>query len=129
MANANEYKLKYSASDLNARLEKVAEIDPLKELVGTTSVSEQIASAADQIMITVGSQQIPLSTVLGTYSLKINYNTLLAFDTTEIIVGNNQGGGDEEPGGNQGGTTPDLPEDPGTTAVLGVAVLGQMVLG
>ena len=43
--------------------------------------------------------------ILETYIFNIDYDTLLAFDTTEIVVGN---------------TT--------TTSVLGQAILGQMIL-
>lgn len=43
---------------------------------------------------------------LGTYILNIDYDTLLAFDTSEIVFG--------------AGTN--------TTSVLGQAILGQMVL-
>lgn len=47
-----------------------------------------------------------LSNILETYILNIDYDTLLAFDTSEIIFG---------------GVT-------STTSVLGQAILGQMVL-
>ena len=47
-----------------------------------------------------------LSNILETYILNIDYETLLAFDTSEIVIG---------------ATT-------STTSVLGQAILGQMVL-
>lgn len=40
-----EYKLSYTASEINEKLGKVDDIDSLKSLVGTTSVSEQISDA------------------------------------------------------------------------------------
>ena len=46
-----------------------------------------------------------LSNILETYILNIDYNTLLAFDTSEIVIGATS-----------------------TTSVLGQAILGQMVL-
>lgn len=46
---ATEYKLSYTASDINERLGKVGEIDTLKNLVGTTPVSEQISAAIADI--------------------------------------------------------------------------------
>lgn len=48
-----------------------------------------------------------LSTILDTYILNIDYDALLAFDTTEIVTNNTNAN---------------------TTSVLGRAILGQMVL-
>jgi hypothetical protein len=49
--------------------------------------------------------EVSLSDILETYILNIDYNTLLAFDTSEIVTGATS-----------------------TTSVLGQAILGQMVL-
>lgn len=57
-----------------------------------------------------------LDKIIEIYTLNIDYNTLLAFDITEIVFGSASGGGADN-------------EDAGTSSVLGVAVLGQMVLG
>lgn len=51
MIMANEYKLSYTASDINQRLGKVDEIDSLKNLVGTTSVADQISNAIENIEV------------------------------------------------------------------------------
>ena len=51
-----------------------------------------------------------LSEITNVYILDVDYNTLLKFNTSEIVIGNAASGG-------------------GTTAKLGVAVLGTMVLG
>ena len=56
-----------------------------------------------------GSEKNKLSNIIETYILNIDYNKLLAFDTTEILFGENV--------------------NAGTSAVLGKAILGQMVLG
>lgn len=42
---ATEYKLSYTASDIDRRLGKVDEIDSLKNLVGTTPVADQISES------------------------------------------------------------------------------------
>ena len=47
-----------------------------------------------------------LSQLLEQYILNIDYNTILAFDTSEIVFGNTS-----------------------TTSVLGQAILGQLILG
>jgi hypothetical protein len=52
-----------------------------------------------------GDDKILLSTILETYILNIDYETLFAFNTSEIIINNAN-----------------------TTSVLGQAILGQMVL-
>mgnify|MGYP003289560381 CR=1 FL=1 len=44
-----EYKLAYDGAEIDERLRKVDEIDDLKELVGTTKVSEQIEAAVVKI--------------------------------------------------------------------------------
>ena len=48
---AIEYKLPYTANDINERLRKVNEIDSLKSLVGTTPVSEQINAAIEDVKV------------------------------------------------------------------------------
>lgn len=48
---ATEYKLSYTASDINERLGKVGEIDSLKNLVGTKPVSEQISNAIADVKV------------------------------------------------------------------------------
>lgn len=48
---ATEYKLSYTASDINERLRKVNDIDSLKALVGNTSVSDQISDAIENLEI------------------------------------------------------------------------------
>lgn len=65
----------------------------------------------------VNTKVAALNNVAGTYILTIDYEKLLAFDTAEIVIADNSG---------SGGTDD---ENAGTSAVLGVAVLGQMVLG
>lgn len=45
-----EYKLSYTASEIDERLGKINEIDSLKTLVGDTSVSEQIAEAISEVV-------------------------------------------------------------------------------
>ena len=59
---------------------------------------------------------VNVQNTIDTYILTIDYEKLLACDTTEIVIDGSSSGGDV---GN---------EDAGTSAVLGVAVLGQMVL-
>ena len=46
-----EYKLSYTAPDIDKRLGKVDEIDLLKTLVGNTPVSEQIADAIVEVYV------------------------------------------------------------------------------
>lgn len=48
---ATEYKLSYTASQINERLGKAGEIDSLKNLVGTTPVSEQISKAIGNVKV------------------------------------------------------------------------------
>lgn len=62
-------------------------------------------------LITILSSQVMheqelLSDILDSYIFNIDYNSLLAFDTSEIIFGS-----------------------AGTTSILGQAILGQMILG
>lgn len=56
-----------------------------------------------------GNDATLLSTIIDTYILAIDYEKLLAFDTTEIVIGENA--------------------NAGTSATLGFAILGQMILG
>lgn len=58
---SNEYKLSYTAPDINERLGKVDEIDVLKDLVGTTSVANQISNALDNMDV-----KIDVDTTLST---------------------------------------------------------------
>ena len=44
-----EYKLSYTANEINEKLGKVDEIDSLKNLVGNTSVKSQINQAIAQV--------------------------------------------------------------------------------
>ena len=69
---ATEYKLSYTASDINERLGKVDEIDSLKTLVGNTPVSEQISDAAqvladrdDQYFLTLESSRVPVTRTIN----------------------------------------------------------------
>ena len=48
---ATEYKLSYTASEINEKLGKVNEIDSLKNLVGTKSVTEQISTAIENVKV------------------------------------------------------------------------------
>lgn len=123
-----------------------SDIEKLKELVGDTAVSEQISDAVSGIVFPVasvngktgdvqlvaadvgalsvedeissehvvhGSSKTLLSNIIENYILTIDYANLLAFNTAEIVIN---------------GSSSDN-EDAGTSATLGVAVLGQMVLG
>lgn len=73
--------------------------------VGALSSDDEISSER----VVHGSAKTLLSNIIENYILTIDYEKLLAFDTTEIVVGGSASAG--------------------TSAVLGVAVLGQMVLG
>lgn len=66
-----------------------------KDTVEQTDLSEGLQARLDEF-----------DAIISTYILNIDYDALLAFDTTEIVVGS---------------TT-------NTTSVLGQAVLGQLVL-
>lgn len=46
-----EYKLSYTASEINNRLEKVDEIDTLKKLIGDDTVANQIAEAMVEVYV------------------------------------------------------------------------------
>lgn len=46
-----DYKLSYTANEIDERLGKVDEIDSLKDLVGTTPVSQQINSAVEKVKV------------------------------------------------------------------------------
>lgn len=75
---------------------------------GTTSVVN-LAFANEQVLSTQvihSENKLQLSNIIDSYILDIDYKTLLAFDITEIVFGSGI-----------------------TTAKLGTAVLGQMVLG
>lgn len=61
-----------------------------------------------------------IKNILDTYILSIDYDKLLAFDTDEIVINDKI---DEDPDNN------DTDADSETSAVLGIAVLGQMILG
>lgn len=118
-----------------------SDVEQLKTLLGDESVSEQISSAVEGITFPVdsingktgvvqltasdvgalspedeissgkviyGDAKTLLSTLIETYILNIDYEKLLAFNTDEIVFGESA--------------------NAGTSSVLGVAVLGQMVL-
>ncbi len=76
----------------------------LKEIGTSGSVSGQIGSA-NVIHVNADGTYL-LSNLLETYMLNIDYESLVAFDTTEIVIGSNE-----------------------QIATLGLATLGQMVLG
>lgn len=84
---------------------KTGEIELTASDVGAISTEDQILS--DQVVHSIA--KMPLSTIIETYVLTIDYNQLLAFDTTEIVFDENT--------------------NSSTSAVLGKAILGQMVLG
>lgn len=67
-----------------------------------------------------GESKEVLSNILETYILSIDYS-LLAFDTSEIVI---NGSSSDDPGTEE-------PDDTlsATNAILGYAVLGQMILG
>ena len=71
-----------------------------------------------------------IQATIDTYVLTIDYEKLLAFNTAEIVIGSSSGG-DGPSGGDNGNEPGDEPgnENAGTSAMLGVAILGQMVLG
>lgn len=71
-------------------------------VVNLAFVNEQILST----QVIHGENKILLSNIIDNYILDINYKAILAFDTTEIVL-------------NSGSTT----------AKLGTAVLGRLVLG
>lgn len=71
-------------------------------VVNLAFVNEQILST----QVIHGENKILLSNIIDDYILDIDYETILAFDITEIVFGSGI-----------------------TTAKLGAAVLGQMVLG
>jgi hypothetical protein len=85
--------------DWNQTDEKKADYIKNKPELGALALYDVIASTS------VTHNEDLLSTILETYILNIDYDTLLAFDTSEIVTGATS-----------------------TTSVLGQAVLGQMVL-
>ena len=70
--------------------------------------AESITGVLDSTQVVHGEDKSPLSVILNTYILSIDYDAL-AFDTTEIVVGT---------------SNPTI----NTTSVLGQAILGQLVL-
>ena len=72
-----------------------------------------------------GEAQELLSNIIETYILSIDYGKLLAFDISEIVFDTSLG--DDDSGGSGSGDSGDVTAP--TNAVLGYAVLGQMILG
>lgn len=104
----------YDAEDSSTDLTGTDRVSPIiyerfKIGDGITTVNalkffdETLTLSSDRIMH--GDNKTLLSSIIETYILNIDYNTLLAFDITEIITGATS-----------------------TTSVLGQAILGQMVL-
>lgn len=65
-----------------------------------------------------------LSNILETYILTIDYETLLAFDTSEIVTNRNTGTDSDNNPDLDNGSDSNI----STTSILGKAILGQMVL-
>lgn len=141
----------YTETEIDEKLQPISEgIDALEILVGDKKVSDQISEAIDGVVFPVssvngktgsvqltasdvgalssedeilservvhGSEKTQISNIIDTYILTIDYEKLLAFNTAEIVIDSNSSGGDIDN------------EDADTSAVLGKAVLGQMVLG
>lgn len=59
-----EYKLSYTANEINEKLGKVDEIDSLKNLVGNTSVKSQINQAIAQVDETVQDMSLTMNNEL-----------------------------------------------------------------
>ena len=110
-------KIDYPVDSVNG---KTGDVQLTASDVGALSTEDEISSDK----VAHGNEKTLLSTIVDTYILNIDYNTLLAFDTTEIVFGGSASGG-----GTDNDDTGADNEDAGTSSVLGVAVLGQMVLG
>lgn len=59
-----EYKLSYTAKEINEKLGKIDEIDSLKNLVGNTSVKSQINQAIAQVDETVQDMSLTMNNEL-----------------------------------------------------------------
>ena len=73
-----EYKLSYTASEIDQRLEKVDEIDSLKNLVGTRSVASQINSAISNMDLDEYALKTEIPTVptnVSSFTNDENYQT------------------------------------------------------
>ena len=73
----------------------------------------------------LGSGNIGLNAFVGTLVQYEEIKDKLAIDALVVIIDDNQGSGGSGSGGNEG----DLPETSTTTATLGKAILGKMILG
>lgn len=91
----------------------------------TDEDKEKLNSPVPTTNVVHGEAQELLSNIIETYILNVNYS-LLAFDTDEIVFSTSPG--DDSGSGGSGSEDPDDTTS-ATTAVLGYAVLGQMVLG
>lgn len=89
--------------DNNHSVPRIKIGDNQTSIIDLPFITEDIDVTSMNVMH--GDNKILLSTILETYIFNIDYDSLLAFNTSEIVINNAN-----------------------TTSVLGQAILGQMVL-
>lgn len=109
LAKLNELK-NYDDTKLLAKIESIEtilksdnlDLDTLQEIVNSLTSTN---TSLESVKSTLNELSTKLDTI-SDYVLNIDYDTLIAFDTSEIVIGSSA-----------------------TTAILGKVILGQMILG